>query len=378
VVKLGEFAEVKRVALTHHDPLRDDDAIDRLLQDVRAGLREAGSSLDIFAASEGQILEVPSCRLKGSQRRTGEFRAETPVEPALAERSILLALSDTRMSAALSADIRAEGIRARCISDLDEVPRLIADDRPSMAILEHNPPGIEGIEVCRAIRQQEGDVEDKLPVVVVAPDEDQALGAAAGVSDWLIKPFTSAYARTKIRAWVLRTACHWKRAAVPEDEQRRLRSLRALHLLDTEPEDRFDRITRLASALFNVPIALVSLVDENRQWFKSCHGLDAKQTSRDAAFCAHVVYDREPMIVQDTLADARFADNPLVTNKPRIRFYAGCPLILEDGACVGSLCVIDTRPRALSESDLACLRDLADLAVQEICGKNLVAGITAR
>jgi CheY-like chemotaxis protein len=275
------------------------------------------------------------------------------------------------MAAALSADIRAEGIRARCISDPDEARRLIADDRPSMAILEHDPPRIEGIEVCRAIRQQEDDVEDKLPVVMVAADEDQALGAAAGVSDWLIKPFTSAYARTKIRAWVLRTACHWKRAAVPEDEQRRLLSLRALQLLDTEPEDRFDRITRLASALFNVPIALVSFVDENRQWFKSCHGLDAKQTSRDAAFCSHVVYDREPMIVQDTLADARFAHNPLVTTNPRIRFYAGCPLILEDGACVGSLCVIDTRPRALSESDLARLRDLADLTVQEI-GKNLV------
>ena len=145
-------------------------------------------------------------------------------------------------------------------------------------------------------------------------------------------------------------------------------SLRALRILDTEPEDRFDRITRLASALFDAPIALVSLVDENRQWFKSCYGLNAKETSRDASFCAHVVYNREPMIVTDTFQDERFADNPLVINEPRIRFYAGCPLILDDGACIGTLCVIDTRPHPQEVSDVARLRDLADLVVQEIHG----------
>jgi len=170
----------------------------------------------------------------------------------------------------------------------------------------------------------------------------------------------------------LRTACQWMRGTIPENEERRLASLRALRILDTEPENRFDRITRLASALFNTPIALVSLIDENRQWFKSCHGLDMKETSRDAALCAHVVYDCEPMIVQDTFLDERFADNPLVINEPRIRFYAGCPLIVDDGACIGTLCVIDTRPRSWEESDLARLRDLADLAVQEIHGMSAV------
>jgi len=201
---------------------------------------------------------------------------------------------------------------------------------------------------------------------MIAGQEDQASGAAAGVTDWLIKPFTTAYARTKVRAWVLRTVCQWVRASIPKDEERRLASLRSLRILDTEPERRFDRITRLASALFNAPIALISLVDEDRQWFKSCSGLNVKETSRDAAFCAHVVHDREPMIIEDAFLDARFADNPLVTNEPRIRFYAGCPLILDDGACVGSLCVIDTRPRSLNASDLAMLRDLADLAVREM------------
>jgi phosphoribosyl 1,2-cyclic phosphodiesterase/DNA-binding response OmpR family regulator len=371
VVKLSEYAEVKRVALTHHDPLRDDDAIDRLLASVRPRLGENASSLDVFAALEGQIVEVARPPSKGSARRVGGFQAETPIEPALAERSVVLGIADTKMAAALSEAIRAEGIHAKFFSDMDEARKLIAKDRPSLAILEHDPPRIDGMETCRAIRQQENDHE-QLPVVMIAAQEDQAPGAAAGVTDWLIKPFCSAYARTKIRAWVLRTACQWIRGAIPEDEDRRLASLRALRILDTEPEDRFDRITRLASALFNVPVALISLIDENRQWFKSCYGLNMTETPRDAAFCAHVVYDREPIIVPDAFLDARFADNPLVINEPRIRFYAGCPLIIDDGACIGTLCVFDTRPRSLEGAELARLHDLADLAVQEIHGMDAV------
>ena len=188
------------------------------------------------------------------------------------------------------------------------------------------------------------------------------------ISDWLIKPFTSSYARTKIRAWVLRTECRWIRAPVPDDEERRIASLRELKILDTEPEERFDRITRLAAALFHVPMAIISLVDEDRQWFKSCIGLNAKETPRDAAFCAHVVYSREPIVVSDAFQDVRFADNPVVTNEPRIRFYAGYPLNLDDGSCIGTLCLLDTRPRTLEGPDLERLHDLADIALREILG----------
>ena len=111
-------------------------------------------------------------------------------------------------------------------------------------------------------------------------------------------------------------------------------------------------------------------MDENRQWFKSCCGLNIKETSRDAAFCAHVVYDQQPIIVPDTFLDGRFADNPLVLDEPRIRFYAGSPLILYDGTCIGTLCVFDTRPRFLEATDLARLQDLTALALQEIYALN--------
>jgi phosphoribosyl 1,2-cyclic phosphodiesterase/CheY-like chemotaxis protein len=366
VVNLGHYAEVRRIALTHHDPLRDDDAIDRLAANVRAKLRQNASSLDVFAAAEGQIVEVAPAATKGPARRAGEFQAEMPIEPALANWSVLLGIGDAKMATVLSEAVRAEGICVKFFSDMDEARTLIAKDRPSLVIFEHDPPRINGMKMCHAIRQQENDRDHQLPVVMVAAQEDPDSGAAAGVTDWLIKPFTDAYARTKIRAWALRAACQWMRGAIPKDEQQRLASLRALTILDTDPEERFDRITRLASALFDAPIAVVSLVDENRQWFKSCYGLNVKETSRDAAFCAHVVYNREPMIVPDTFQDKRFADNPLVINEPRIRFYAGCPLILPDGACIGTLCVVDTRPRPQEVSDVACLRDLADLVVQEI------------
>jgi GAF domain-containing protein len=186
-----------------------------------------------------------------------------------------------------------------------------------------------------------------------------------GVTDWLTTPFTDSYARTKIRAWVLREACRWIRAAIPEDEPARLASLRALNLLDTEPEERFDRITRLATALFSVPTATITLVDESRQWFKSCQGTAGQEDPRDASFCAHVVYNRKPMIVVDTLCDERFTDNPLVLGGPRIRFYAGYPLTLDDGSCVGTLCLLDTRPRTFEESDLERLRDLALIAMEQ-------------
>jgi DNA-binding response OmpR family regulator len=222
VVKLSKYAEVKRAALTHHDPLRDDDAIDRLLASTRARLWENASSLDVFAAIEGQVLEVAPSPEKGPARRAGESQAQMPIEPALADSSVLLGIADPTMAAAFSKVIRAEGIHVEFFSDIDEARKLIAKDRPSLAILEHDPPRVDGMETCRAIRQQDNDHEHQLPVVVIASQEDQTRGAAAGVTDWLIKPFTGAYARTKIRAWVLRTACQWMREVIPEDEERRL------------------------------------------------------------------------------------------------------------------------------------------------------------
>lgn len=157
-----------------------------------------------------------------------------------------------------------------------------------------------------------------------------------------------------------------KTPEIPADEAKRIHALRAYNLLDTPPEERFDRLTRLARRLFDVPIALVSLVDVNRQWFKSCQGLAVTETSRDVSFCAHAILDNDIMLVPNTLSDERFYDNPLVTGDPGIRFYAGCPLIVPNGSSLGTLCLIDVKPRNMGDDERQLLRDLAKMAEQEI------------
>jgi diguanylate cyclase (GGDEF)-like protein len=157
----------------------------------------------------------------------------------------------------------------------------------------------------------------------------------------------------------------------PSNESARLDALRALHILDTLPEERFDRLTRLARRLFGVPIAVVSLVDANRQWFKSCIGMEASETSRDVSFCAHAILGDAILMVPDALADERFRDNPLVTDEPNIRFYAGCPLRAADGCKVGTLCLIDVKPRVLDAEECALLHDLARMAEQELAAIQL-------
>lgn len=143
------------------------------------------------------------------------------------------------------------------------------------------------------------------------------------------------------------------------DEPQRLESLRQYAVLDTPAEAAFDDLTELAAHICEAPIALISLIDENRQWFKSKVGLDASETSRDVAFCAHAIHQPDLFIVPDATLDERFADNPLVTGEPRIRFYAGAPLLTPDGHALGTLCVIDYQPRELRPDQQRALRVLS-------------------
>ncbi|MGZ5940568.1 MAG: ATP-binding protein [Rhizomicrobium sp.] len=157
-----------------------------------------------------------------------------------------------------------------------------------------------------------------------------------------------------------------KKPTQPDNEPARLQALRGLNILDTEAEERFDRVTRIAKYHFGVDIALVSLVDAQRQWFKSRQGLAATETHRDISFCGHAILDDETFIVEDASTHRDFADNPLVAGAPNIRFYAGAPLHAPGGARVGTLCIIDSHPRHLSEQDRNVLRDLANCVEMEL------------
>ena len=156
------------------------------------------------------------------------------------------------------------------------------------------------------------------------------------------------------------------KAPLPLDEAQRLESLREYAVLDTPPDACLDELTELAARICEAPIALISLIDENRQWFKSRVGLDAAETSRDIAFCAHAIQQKELLIVPDATQDVRFSDNPLVMGQPGIRFYAGAPLITPSGHALGTLCVIDREPRVMNADQQSALRVLSRLVMTQL------------
>ncbi len=154
--------------------------------------------------------------------------------------------------------------------------------------------------------------------------------------------------------------------AKPANEAGRVAALEKYAILDTDPEQSFDDLTLLASFICKTPIALISLVDEDRQWFKSRVGLDAKETSRDIAFCSTAILQSDVFVVPDALKDDRFRDNPLVVSDPHIRFYAGAPLINEDGYALGTFCVVDRAPRELAPEQKEALKALSRLVLAQL------------
>jgi len=157
-----------------------------------------------------------------------------------------------------------------------------------------------------------------------------------------------------------------KAAPKPANEEDRLRALRAYQVLDTLPEQSFEDLTRIASYICQTPIALISLIDDSRQWFKSKRGLNASETPRDFAFCAHAILEDKVMVVPNSSKDERFFDNPLVTGPPKVQFYAGAPLITADGFRLGTLCVIDNVPREMAITQVDALESLARLVVAQL------------
>jgi phosphoribosyl 1,2-cyclic phosphodiesterase len=354
-VAMCRASRASRLALTHHDPLRTDSAIEEIVEDARD---QCGSSppLEIFAAAEGQELTLRACSNALAPAIIGQARDSNAAD--LARPLLLMAVKDP-----IAADTIREAAQADDITvvEASSENQALADAqpfRPSLIVLEWQ-------QDRNALQLSNKSARD-IPIIVVAPIEYEAIARAkTQVQEWLIKPFSSAYARTRIRACLLRTACHWERALTSDVEESRLATLHNLGILDTPPEERFDRITRLAASLLKVPMALVSLVDGERQWFKSSYGLTVAETSREVSFCSHAVASREVLVVSDTLQDPRFADNPLVTDSPRIRFYAGCPIFVEE-ACVGTLCVLDDRPQQIDAERIRLLRELATLAETEL------------
>jgi ribonuclease BN (tRNA processing enzyme)/CheY-like chemotaxis protein len=328
---VARVSGVEQLALTHHDPIRTDAAIDDLVFSLRSEISHARGP-HVFAAAEGYELKLLARTIVPAAK--SGFPAQAPLASALVGRSVLLAMATSSKLTELSDLLRADDVHL-IESSLAEAPATIEREKPTLVLLQDSADDRVG-EACRAIRRLPG-LGNELPIVLVTASEHRVQTINGTFTDILIEPYSPNYARTRIRAWLMRAACRWVRAPKPTDEDRRLTGLRALGLWETPPEERFDRVTRVVSALFDVPIALIALMERDREWFKSCSGLEIREVARDDSFCSHAIFERQPLVVSNALLDERFADNPYVTGPPGVRFYAGHPLILSNGCCVGTL-----------------------------------------
>jgi len=215
--------------------------------------------------------------------------------------------------------------------------------------------------------------QDNDSISISSDSKEQQMADRLNIEDYIQGPFSPSYLLTRIQVSLLRMPLRWRRAPMARCEHRRISSLRSTGLLDSEPEERFDRITWLCSQMSDVPISLISLIDTDRQWFKSNLGLPgATQTPRDHAFCAHAILEEGVMVVPDALQDSRFADNPLLEGATTMRFYASCPIRVsasngsDKKIPIGKLCVIISKPRDLGEERLSALKDFGAMVEREI------------
>jgi phosphoribosyl 1,2-cyclic phosphodiesterase len=353
-VTIARQARADQIALTHHDPTRTDDQIDAYLARLRQGLAKDGPK--VFAAYEGLVVQLGSGEAQGPAATPNSATAIRTADTE--DKARVLLIADCEMTAdRIARAVESEPIELVRGASLADAAARAQALQPSL-VLVHDDASADVPSALSA-----GCSEGELPIVLLGG----AGPPAAGYSDRLEEPWSVEYARTRIRTWLMRAECHWARPPIPDDEAERVAALKRLGILDTTPEERFDRHTRIAAALFRVPIALVSLVDADRQWFKSCFGTDVCESSRETSFCAHAITAGDEMlIVPDALKDDRFRDNPMVSDGPRIRFYAGAVLHSPEGKRIGTVCVLDVRPRNLSDDERKLLRDVAAAVEAEL------------
>src|SRR5687768_13749827 len=285
---------------------------------------------------------------------------------AVGDKAERVRFNDTLVEARLSVQMANDGAAALGI---------LAQDPPDALVVGLKLPILDGRQVVHAARTVIGLVD--MPIIVIAPegsDREANELMAQGVDDVLIEPFDSEKFRQRVTA-VMRSRGLWAdaeevmRPLIPQDEAERLVELRLSGAVDSSPEERFDKITRMAQRMFKAPFAAVSFVEGDRQWFKSKQGLDLPNTSRDHSFCGHAINGSEVYVVEDAVLDPIFAQNPMVLDEPRIRFYAGYPVQGRGGHNVGTLCIIDTEPRQFTEGDRETLKDLAEMVEKELRAK---------
>jgi phosphoribosyl 1,2-cyclic phosphodiesterase/CheY-like chemotaxis protein len=365
-VDVAVAANARQLALYHHDPARSDEDVDRLVEAARKRAASLGADLIVTGAAEGATIEL---RGAANANKFTPFLPSGLVKPTsdVSDEPVLIAGAAAEDRKLLAAAAKADGISNVSEVSIEKLKDAVRSGHPSLIMLG-DAGGADPVALCAELRALQSKEDKDTPIIVIA-DQSRVpadKGEAAGVSDWLTRPYSLQYARSRLRAWMLRCMLRWRKAALPDDEDVRQAAVERLGLLDTPTEERFDRHVRIAAAALDAPIALVTLIDRDRQWYKSHYGFDFSETSRDVGFCSHAILDDNALVVNDALQDDRFADNPVVVGDPHVRFYAGIPLHAADGARVGAFCIVDNKPRRLSAAQLRMLKDIARLVEEEL------------
>lgn len=366
VVDVARAAAVPQVVLYHHDPSRTDEQVDLLLEAARSHGEKVGYSGKIVAAAERMEIEVRN----DASAATGALRPRGPAAQSavsIRSKSAVICACTEEIATTIVDAARGEGLDVTSTPDLRDAYDEVRRTEPGIVLVEAvDDDG--GFDIVATIRDRLGSYGREVPIILVGRSSARWRPDAVetGITEWLVWPASEFFLRTKLRAWLLRRAMRWQNAPLPPDEDRRLAALEALGILDTPREQRFDDLTSEISSLLEVPVALVTLVDAERQWFKSRIGLDVDETPRDMSLCAHAILGEDVMEVPDLVNDSRFGHNPALAGPPRIRFYAGMPLIVSDGSRVGTLCVADHRPRRLDAGEREQLRRVAARVVTEL------------
>jgi GAF domain-containing protein/phosphoribosyl 1,2-cyclic phosphodiesterase len=395
VVDIAMSVGVKQLALFHHDPQRKDTQVDEMVHMAQNRVKQAGGTLKVFAAADNMSIDLKSDSSEPFNHTPSNGLTKPRVLLAQPQRETVSALTscqgmtkDIMVSLETATvsfkDLESDGF---CVSGPEEGKSLLESAqkaKPSLLLASHCPANDCMLTTCKAIREDSGAWGKEVPFLIVAKDhgEVEAMreqGAAVGVTDWVVEPFSQAYIRTRIRMAISRSPCKWVPPVIPKNEKSRQAALLSLDVLDSPMEERFDRITRTCATVFDVPLVFISLVDQNRQWFKSatwlCPGTAPAETSREISFCGHTINQNGIFIVPDATQDPRFAHNPLVDDVGglQMRFYAGYPLSIrnihgdnESEFNIGTLCLIDKRPRDLDDMQIILLRDFSAMVVQEL------------
>ena len=308
---------------------------------------------------------------RNTPRVNAEYLPELDADGVAKPSRILLAIGDKAERVKFN-DILVEArFSVQIANDGAAALGILAQDPPDALVVGLRLPILDGRQVVHAARTVVGLVD--IPIIVIAPagsEQETSDLLSQGVDDVLHEPIDPGKFRSRVTA-VMRARGLWAeteevmRPLIPQDEAERLIEFRLSAAVDSDPEERFDKIARMAQRVFNVPFAGISFVEGERQWFKSKVGLPIPDSARDLSFCGHAITSEQVLVVEDAALDPRFAQNPIVLEDPHIRFYAGQPVKGPGGHNVGTLCIMDKAPREFSEEDLDSLRDLGEMVEKE-------------